>query len=115
MMMTNRPFRVELTEGAKKDLKKLRQHRDRIEEVIGGLEVNPLAGHLLKGTLNPLRSVEFNARGSGAFRATYAVLNENAICLIVIVGPHRTSMTEQNAGSRLCAMPESSDVGTSSR
>ena len=42
METTNRRYRVELTDGAKKDLKKLRQHREQIGEALGRLETNPL-------------------------------------------------------------------------
>ncbi len=88
METTNRRYRVELTDGAKKDLKKLRQHREQIGEALGRLEENPLAGHTLRGTLYGLRSLEFTVKGSGAFRAVYGVLDTEAICLVVIVGPH---------------------------
>lgn len=88
METTTRRFRVELTDGAKKDLKKLRQHRDQIEEALGRLEENPLAGHALRGTLHRLRSLEFTVKGSGAFRAVHGVLDPDAVCLVVIVGPH---------------------------
>ena len=77
-----------MTDGAKKDLKKLRQHREQIGEALGRLEENPLAGHTLRGTLYGLRSLEFTVQGSGAFRAVYGVLDTEAICLVVIVGPH---------------------------
>ena len=88
METTNRRYRVELTDGAKKDLKKLRQHRAQIGEALGRLEENPLAGHSLRGTLHRLRSLEFTVKGSGAFRAVYGVLDADAVCLLVIVGPH---------------------------
>jgi mRNA-degrading endonuclease RelE of RelBE toxin-antitoxin system len=54
----------------------------------GRLEENPLAGHTLQGTLYRLRSLEFTVRGSGAFRAVYGVLETDAVCLVIIVGPH---------------------------
>ena len=88
METTGRRYRVELTDGAKKDLKKLRQHREQIGEALGRLEENPLAGHTLRGTLHSLRSLEFTVRGSGAFRAVYGVLESDSVCLVVIVGPH---------------------------
>jgi hypothetical protein len=59
METTNRRYRVELTDGAKKDPKKLRQHREQIGEALGRLEEYPLAGHTLRGTLYGLRSLEF--------------------------------------------------------
>lgn len=88
METTNKRYAVQLTSAAKKDLKKLRTHKERIGEVLGTLETDPLAGHTLQGTLLGLRSLEFNVRGSGAFRAVYAVIDNEAICLVVIVGPH---------------------------
>jgi mRNA-degrading endonuclease RelE of RelBE toxin-antitoxin system len=88
MGTTNRRYRVELTDGAKKDLKKLRQHREQIGEALVRLEMNPLAGHPLQGTLYSLRALEFTVRGSGAFRVVYGVLDTDAVCLVVIVGPH---------------------------
>jgi mRNA-degrading endonuclease RelE of RelBE toxin-antitoxin system len=87
METPNRRYRVELTDGARKDLKKLRQHRERIGEALGRLETNPLAGHTLQGTLYNLRALEFTVKGSGAFRAVYGVLDTDAVCLVVIVGP----------------------------
>jgi mRNA-degrading endonuclease RelE of RelBE toxin-antitoxin system len=83
-----RRYRVELTDGAKKDLKKLRQHREQIGEALGRLEEHPLTGHILKGTLYNLRALEFTVKGSGAFRAVYGVLEPDAVCLVIIVGPH---------------------------
>jgi|SRR5687768_16946035 len=88
METTNRRYRVELTDGTRKDLEKLRQHRERIGEALGRLEENPLAGHTLQGTLYNLRALEFTAKGRGAFRAVYGVLDTDAVCLVVIVGPH---------------------------
>jgi mRNA-degrading endonuclease RelE of RelBE toxin-antitoxin system len=88
METTSRRYRVELTDGAKKDLKKLRQHRAQIGEALSRLETDPLAGHRLQGTLYRLRSLEFAVKGSGAFRAVYGVLDADAVCLVVIVGPH---------------------------
>ncbi len=88
MGTSNRRYAVQLTNAATKDLKKLRSHKDRIEEALGELETNPLAGHTLKGSLTGLRSLDFTVKGSGAFRAVYAVFDDDTVCLIVIVGPH---------------------------
>jgi mRNA-degrading endonuclease RelE of RelBE toxin-antitoxin system len=88
METTSRRYRVELTDGAKKDLKTLRQHREQIGEALGRLETDLLTGHPLKGTLYRLRALEFTVKGSGAFRAVYGVLDTDAVCLVVIVGPH---------------------------
>ena len=102
MGTTSRRYRVELTDGAKKDLKKLRQHRAQIGEELGRLEENPLAGHLLQGTLYRLHSLEFSVKGSGAFRAVYGMLDTGAVCLIVIVGPHEN--IDDKAERRVAAL-----------
>ena len=88
MATPNKRYEVLLTNAVKKDLKRLRTHRERIGEALGELETNPLAGHTLKGTLTGLRSLDFTVKGSGAFRAVYAVIDDDAVCLIIIVGPH---------------------------
>jgi mRNA-degrading endonuclease RelE of RelBE toxin-antitoxin system len=88
METKNRRYRVDLTDGAKKDLKKLRQHREQIGEALERLETDPQAGHRLQGTLYRLRSLEFTVKGSGAFRAVYGVLETDAVCLVIIIGPH---------------------------
>ncbi len=88
METRNKRYRVEIIDGARKDLEKHRQHREQIGEALGRLETDPRAGHPLQGTLYRLRSLEFTVKGSGAFRAVYGVLETDAVCLVVIVGPH---------------------------
>jgi mRNA-degrading endonuclease RelE of RelBE toxin-antitoxin system len=88
METTSRPYQVELAEGARKDLQKLRQHREQIGQALQRLETDPLAGHTLQGSLYGLRSLAFTVKGSGAFRAIYGVLDAEAVCLVIIVGPH---------------------------
>lgn len=88
MGMPIKRYEVLLTSTVRKDLKRLRTHKTRIGEALGELETNPLAGHTLKGTLTGLRSLGFTVTGGGAFRAVYAVIDDEAVCLIIIVGPH---------------------------
>jgi mRNA-degrading endonuclease RelE of RelBE toxin-antitoxin system len=88
MGTSSKRYEVLLTSAVKKDLKRLRSHKARIGEALGELETNPLAGHTLKGTLTGLRSLGFTVKGSGAFRAVYAVIDDEAVCLVIIVGPH---------------------------
>lgn len=59
----------------------MRTHKARIGEALGELETNPLAGHVRKGRLTGLRSLSFTVKGSGAFRAIYAVINDEVVCL----------------------------------
>jgi len=79
---------IELSRDARKDLKKLRPHLAQVLRSIAVLETNPLAGHTLTGALHGLRALAFSVKGSGAFRAVYGVLDDGAVCLIVVVGPH---------------------------
>jgi hypothetical protein len=62
------------------------------------LEENPLAGHTLQGTLYRLRSLEFSVRGRGAFRAVYGVLDTDAVCLVIVVGPHENLYDKAERG-----------------
>ncbi len=43
---------------------------------------------MLSGFLRGARSLEFNLRGGGAFRAVYIVLEDVSTCVVLIVGPH---------------------------
>jgi len=88
MEPTKRRCTVELSRDAKKDLKKLRPHLAQVLRAIAVLETDSHAGHTLTGALNGLRALAFTIKGSGAFRAVYGVLDDGAICLIVVVGPH---------------------------
>ncbi len=49
-----------------------------------------MAGHPLTGVLRGTRSLEFNLKGGGAFRAVYTVLNDERVCVVLIVGPHES-------------------------
>lgn len=77
--MTTGPYTVELVRDAEKDLKRLHPWIALVSRHLLRLENEPMAGHPLSGNLHGTRSLEFNLRGSGAYRAVYVVL---------IVGPH---------------------------
>jgi mRNA-degrading endonuclease RelE of RelBE toxin-antitoxin system len=81
-------FTVELTRHAERDVKRLRSWVGDVTRVLLRLEEDPFAGHTLTGSLRGTRSLEFTLQGSGAYRAVYAVLEDERICLILIVGPH---------------------------
>src|SRR5215216_2661249 len=93
METTNRRYRVELTDGAKKDLKKLCQHRKQIGEALGQLEENPLAGHTLQGTLYRLRSLEFTARGMAPFELSMACSKRTPSASSLLLGRTKISTT----------------------
>lgn len=108
MEKTNKRYLVTLTRGAEKDLRKLRQHRDQIAEELGKLEENPQAGHPLSGSLHNLRALEFTVKGSGAFRAVYGIIDADAVCLLVIVGPHENIY--DRAQSRVDALRKAGEL-----
>jgi hypothetical protein len=81
-------YDLQLTRAAAKDLKQLRSHSDTIRRALNQLRTNPTAGHPLRGSLNGIRSLEFTLKGSGAGRAAYIILEEHALCLVFIIGPH---------------------------
>jgi mRNA-degrading endonuclease RelE of RelBE toxin-antitoxin system len=85
-MPSNR-FDVRLTREAEKDLNRLRSN-DRVMRVLRLLEEDPYAGHSLTGSLKGARSLEFSLPGSGAHRAVYYVIEQQAVCLVFIIGSH---------------------------
>ncbi|MGH2551353.1 MAG: type II toxin-antitoxin system RelE family toxin, partial [Thermomicrobiales bacterium] len=71
--MSDNRYRVVLTKQAKKDLKNIRHDLDRALKAIARLETDALPGHTLKNDFGDCRSLEFNLKGSGAYRAVYIV------------------------------------------
>jgi mRNA-degrading endonuclease RelE of RelBE toxin-antitoxin system len=92
--MSNKLYRVELTRLARKDLKKLRHHLDKALDAINLLEADPFAGHRLEGTLRDCRSLEFNLKGSGAYRAVYFIREDKTICLVFLIHAHENVYVE---------------------
>lgn len=92
--MSDSPYRVELTRLARKDLKKLRHHLDKALDEINQLEIDPFSGHRLEGTLRGCRSLEFNLKGSGAYRAVYFVREDKTVCLVFIIHAHENVYAE---------------------
>jgi mRNA-degrading endonuclease RelE of RelBE toxin-antitoxin system len=77
-----------LTRAAEKDLRKLKGHTADATRALAQLEHDPARGHTLAGSLNGARALEFNLKGSGAYRAVYVVLDDDCVCIVFIVGPH---------------------------
>jgi mRNA-degrading endonuclease RelE of RelBE toxin-antitoxin system len=77
-----------LIRDAEKDLKRLRPWTEQAVRQLLRLEDDPLAGHPLTGVLRGTRSLEFNLKGGGAYRAVYVVLDGHRVCVVLIVGPH---------------------------
>jgi len=85
---------VEILPRAEKDLKALKQNRDQATREILKLEDNPRLGHTLTGSLRGTRSLEFNLKGGGAYRAVYTILDDRRICVVFLVGPHENIYQE---------------------
>ena len=79
-MNLNRSWRVSVTEGAKKQIRRLpRQEIERIERVIDELEMNPFGGDIAKmgGEENTWR------RRVGNYRILFKILSEEKLILSV--------------------------------
>jgi hypothetical protein len=109
METTNRRYRVELTDGAKKDLKKLRQHRERIGEALGRLETNPLAGHILRGSLYNSAPWSSPSRAAVPFGPSMACSIRTPSASSSLSGHMKTSTTALSDGSRRSALLASSE------
>jgi mRNA-degrading endonuclease RelE of RelBE toxin-antitoxin system len=81
-------YEVEILPRAEKDLKALKQHRVQAVREILKLEVNPRLGHALTCSLRGTRSLEFNLKGGGAYRAVYTVLEDERVCVVFLVKSH---------------------------
>lgn len=101
-------FTVTLTRQAENDLKELRPRTDQATRALLVLEDDPRCGHVLSGSLRGSRSLEFNLRGSGAYRAVYVILLEERTCLVFLIGPHENIY--ERARRRLEALRRSGEL-----
>jgi mRNA-degrading endonuclease RelE of RelBE toxin-antitoxin system len=93
-MGRNDRYDVEILPRAEKDLKSLRNHRAQAIRELLKLEDDPLLGHSLTGSLRGTRSLEFNLKGSGAYRAIYTILDDERVCIVFLVGAHENIYKE---------------------
>lgn len=68
---------VELTKAAERDLKALWKISEEVLEHLRVLKREPEKGHLLSGSLQGVRSLEFALKGSGQYRAAYFYIIKN--------------------------------------
>ena len=101
-------FEVEFTRHAEKDRKALRAWNADLLRHLAQLETNPEAGHLLKGALRGCRSLEFNLKGSGAYRAVYIADPTRQVCTIFLIGPHENIYRE--AERRVHSLRKSGEI-----
>ncbi len=86
----------------------VRPHLAAVLRALNTLESDATAGHPLSGILGGLRSLSFNVKGSGAFRAVYAVVDDETVCVVVIVGPHENIYDK--AERRVSALRSSGEI-----
>jgi mRNA-degrading endonuclease RelE of RelBE toxin-antitoxin system len=88
--MRTKRHTVELVREAEKDLKRLRPWTDHVVQQLLVLEEDPFAGHPLTGVLRGCRSLEISLQGGGEHRAVYTIVEDDLVCVILIVGPHQS-------------------------
>lgn len=95
-------YSIEFSTGAVKDLKAkaCKPHLNEIFEEIQVLGTEPLAGHLLEGSLAKVRSLHFSLKGSGQWRAAYYVMTEEKFCLILLVATRENFYKKANSRYR---------------
>jgi len=101
-------YEVDLTRHAEKDLKALRAWMGDVLRHLARLERDPEAGHLPKGALRGCRALEFNLKGSGAYRAVYVVNPDEQVCTVFLIGPHENLYRE--AERRVVVLRKSGEI-----
>ncbi len=94
-----KPFLVELTALAVKDLKRLSTIEEEITGYLRELKTDPEKGHGLTQNLQGVRSLEFSIKGSGDYRAAYVVQEDERKVTVFLIGPHENFYDE--AGRRV--------------
>ena len=89
-----KPYLVELTALAVKDLKRLSTIEEEITGHLWELKTNPEKGHGLSQNLQGVRALEFSIKGSGDYRAAYVVQEEEQKVTVFLVGPHENFYDE---------------------
>lgn len=99
---TDQEYSVAFTTGAVKDLKAkaCKPHLKEIFDEIRVLEKDPLAGHLLEGSLAKVRSLRFSLKGSGQWRVAYYIKPEEKVCLVLLVGTRENFYEKANSRHR---------------
>lgn len=80
-------YRIQITAGAEKDLKRYRHAASAVVKVLSKLELFPQSGNALAGDLMGIRSLEFAVNGNGAFRVAYEMDKLEGVCLVIAIGP----------------------------
>ena len=86
--MSPETFQVVLTRAALKDLRSYRGDAATVKARLEILKSDPMAGHLLTGSLSGVRSLSFALRGSGQHRALYVFREMTGRSIVFLLGPH---------------------------
>ena len=87
-------YSVEIIHLVKEDLKKLRHQKEAAVNQIISLEKEPSKkSKSLSGTLKGLRSFKFTL-ADGQYRAIFKILEDNKVCLLIIVGSRQNIYLE---------------------
>ena len=89
-----KPYLVELTALAVKDLKGLSTIEEEICGHLRELRTEPAKGHALSQNLQGVRALEFTIKGSGDYRAAYVAQEEERKVTVFLVGPHENFYDE---------------------
>lgn len=87
-------YSVEIIHSVKDDLKRLKHQKETAVNKIISLENDPIKkSKSLSGTLKELRSFKFTL-ADGQYRAIFKILEDNKVCLIIIVGSRQNIYLE---------------------
>jgi mRNA-degrading endonuclease RelE of RelBE toxin-antitoxin system len=87
-------YTIEITKSVKVDLKNLKDQKEKAVKKIISLESNPISkSKSLSGTLKGLRSFKFSLN-DGQYRAIFKILEDNKVCLIIIIGSRQNIYLE---------------------
>lgn len=96
---------IEFSRQAEKDLKGLGVGAAPALQQIYTLATDPERGELLVGTLPGARSLHFTLPQGGQFRAAYAVLEDEEVCLVFMIAPRENFY--KKASTRYLALKKS--------
>jgi mRNA-degrading endonuclease RelE of RelBE toxin-antitoxin system len=87
-------YSVEIIHLVKDDLKRLENQKEAAVNQIISLENDPIKkSKSLSGTLKGLRSFKFTL-ANGQYRAIFKIIEDNKVCLIIIVGSRQNIYLE---------------------
>ena len=83
--MDEESYRVELTNPAERDLRRMRSAAEPALGELVALESAPQLGQMLTGQLSEVRSLHWRV-GKTDYRAAYVVLAAERVCLVFLIG-----------------------------